>query len=157
MRAGVHKGTLRHSGLAIGSVEVRSAKDAGAARFRHPARAIANSSRGRHTPASELQPHDHHHRSVGGGGARAAVFGVSDGLVTNVSLVLGLAGAHPIVGVVRLAGLAGLIGGAFSMAAGEYVSMRAQRELLERELELGGARGGRSDRGRDDAHPGACS
>jgi VIT1/CCC1 family predicted Fe2+/Mn2+ transporter len=56
--------------------------------------------------------------------------------VTNVSLVLGLAGAHPIVGVIRLAGLAGLIGGAFSMAAGEYVSMRAQRELLERELEL---------------------
>ena len=78
----------------------------------------------------------HHHRDLRGGGARAAVFGVSDGLVTNVSLVLGLAGAHPVVGVVRLAGIAGLIGGAFSMSAGEYVSMRAQRELLERELAL---------------------
>lgn len=92
--------------------------------------------RGRHVPPSQLHPQDRHHRSLQGGGARAAVFGVSDGLVTNVSLVLGLAGAHPAVGLVRLAGLAGLIGGAFSMAAGEYVSMRAQRELLERELAL---------------------
>jgi VIT1/CCC1 family predicted Fe2+/Mn2+ transporter len=64
------------------------------------------------------------------------VFGVSDGLVTNVSLILGIAGAHPAGGVVRLAGVAGLVAGAFSMAAGEYVSMRAQTELLERELEL---------------------
>jgi vacuolar iron transporter family protein len=92
--------------------------------------------RGRHTSPVELQPHDHHHRNLQGGGARAAVFGVSDGLVTNVSLILGIAGAHPAAGIVRLAGLAVLIGGAFSMAAGEYTSMRAQRELLERELEL---------------------
>jgi vacuolar iron transporter family protein len=92
--------------------------------------------RGRHATVADLQVHDHHHRNLQGGGARAAVFGVSDGLVTNVSLVLGLAGAHPAVGLVRLAGLAGLIGGAFSMSAGEYVSMRAQRELLERELAL---------------------
>jgi VIT1/CCC1 family predicted Fe2+/Mn2+ transporter len=80
--------------------------------------------------------HDHHHRSVQGGSARAAVFGVSDGLVTNVSLILGIAGAHPAGGVVRLAGVAGLVAGAFSMAAGEYVSMRAQTELFQRELEL---------------------
>ena len=79
---------------------------------------------------------DHHHRSVQGGSARAAVFGVSDGLVTNVSLILGIAGAHPGGGVVRLAGVAGLVAGAFSMAAGEYVSMRAQKELFERELAL---------------------
>ena len=71
-----------------------------------------------------------------GGGARAAVFGVSDGLVTNVSLMLGIAGANPGPGVVRLAGIAGLIAGAFSMAAGEWVSMSAQRELFERELAL---------------------
>jgi VIT1/CCC1 family predicted Fe2+/Mn2+ transporter len=64
------------------------------------------------------------------------VFGVSDGLVSNAALVLGVAGSHPASSVVALAGLAGLIGGSFSMAAGEYVSMRAQRELLERELEL---------------------
>lgn len=79
---------------------------------------------------------EHHHRNVQGGAARAAVFGISDGLVSNVSLILGVAGADPAPGVVRLAGLAGLVGGAFSMAAGEYVSMRAQTELLERELEL---------------------
>ena len=78
---------------------------------------------------------EHHHRDIRGGSARAAVFGISDGLVTNVSLILGLSGASPPVGVVRLAGLAGLLGGAFSMAAGEYISMRAQTELFERELE----------------------
>ena len=79
---------------------------------------------------------DHHHRDVSGGAARAAVLGVSDGLVTNVSLILGVAGAHPGGSFVRLAGLAGLVAGAWSMAAGEYLSMSAQGELLERELEL---------------------
>jgi VIT1/CCC1 family predicted Fe2+/Mn2+ transporter len=80
-------------------------------------------------------PHRHeHHRDVQGGAERAAVFGVSDGLLTNVSLILGVAGAHPAAGVVRLAGLAGLLAGAFSMAAGEYVSMSAQRELIQREV-----------------------
>src|SRR3954465_12483316 len=81
---------------------------------------------------------DHHHRDVQGGAARAAVFGVSAGLVSNVSLILGVAGAVATTnpGFVRLAGVAGLVAGAFSMAAGEYVSMRAQSELLERELEI---------------------
>lgn len=79
---------------------------------------------------------EHHHRNPQSGGARAAVFGISDGLVTNVSLILGVAGAHPGGTIVRLTGLAGLIAGAFSMGAGEYVSMQAQRELLERELEV---------------------
>lgn len=79
---------------------------------------------------------EHHHRDVRGGTARAAVFGASDGLVSNVSLILGVAGADPGAGVVRLAGLAGLIAGALSMAAGEYGSMKAQKELLERELAL---------------------
>jgi VIT1/CCC1 family predicted Fe2+/Mn2+ transporter len=78
----------------------------------------------------------HQHRDVTGGAARAAVFGVSDGLVSNVGLILGVAGADPSAGVVRLAGLAGLIAGAVSMAAGEYNSMRVQAELLERELAL---------------------
>ena len=64
------------------------------------------------------------------------MFGVSDGLVSNLALILGVAGAHPAAGLIRLAGLAGLIAGSFSMAAGEYVSMRAQRELFERELDL---------------------
>lgn len=79
---------------------------------------------------------EHHHRNLSGGGARAAVFGISDGLVSNVSLILGMAGAHSSPGSVRLAGIAGLIGGAFSMATGEYVSIRAQAELMERELDV---------------------
>jgi VIT1/CCC1 family predicted Fe2+/Mn2+ transporter len=79
---------------------------------------------------------EHHHRDVQGGAARAAVFGVSDGLVSNVSLILGIAGAGSSAASVRLAGLAGLVAGSVSMAAGEYVSMKAQSELLERELEM---------------------
>ncbi|MGI8792193.1 MAG: VIT1/CCC1 transporter family protein [Acidimicrobiales bacterium] len=82
------------------------------------------------------EPLEHHHRNVQGGTARAGVFGVSDGLVSNIALVLGVAGASPAPSVVRLAGIVGLIGGAFSMAAGEYVSMKAQAELLEAELEM---------------------
>ncbi|MGA7987943.1 MAG: VIT1/CCC1 transporter family protein [Candidatus Dormiibacterota bacterium] len=77
-----------------------------------------------------------HHRDLQGGAARAAVFGISDGLLTNVSLILGVAGANPPAAVVLLAGLAGLVAGAFSMAAGEYVSMSAQSELLQRELDI---------------------
>lgn len=76
------------------------------------------------------------HLDMRSGGLRASIFGVSDGLVSNVSLVLGTSGAHPGGGFVRLAGLAGLLGGSFSMAAGEYVSMRAQREVFERQLDL---------------------
>jgi VIT1/CCC1 family predicted Fe2+/Mn2+ transporter len=78
----------------------------------------------------------HRHRDLQGGGARAAVFGVSDGLVSNVALILGMAGAHASVGAVRLAGIAGLVAGAFSMAAGEYISMTAQTELMQRELDV---------------------
>jgi VIT1/CCC1 family predicted Fe2+/Mn2+ transporter len=79
---------------------------------------------------------EHNHRDVKGGAARAGVFGISDGLVSNVSLILGVAGASAGPGPVRLAGLAGLVAGACSMAAGEYVSMRAQRELFEKELDV---------------------
>ena len=82
------------------------------------------------------EPEGHRHRDVQSGGARAAVFGMSDGLVTNVSLLLGEAAANPGAGIVRLTGFAGLIAGAFSMASGEYVSMQAQRELLQRELDI---------------------
>lgn len=81
-------------------------------------------------------PSHHEHRPVSGGLARASVFGVSDGLVSNISLVIGFAGSGVGPSVVRLAGIAGLVGGAFSMAAGEYVSVAAQNELIERELEV---------------------
>ncbi len=78
----------------------------------------------------------HRHRDVNGGSARAAVFGISDGLVSNVALILGVAAASAERSSVLVAGVAGLLAGAASMAAGEYVSMKAQAELVERELEI---------------------
>jgi VIT1/CCC1 family predicted Fe2+/Mn2+ transporter len=71
-----------------------------------------------------------------GGSLRAAVFGINDGLVSNFSLVMGFAGAEARPEYVLLAGVAGLLAGSFSMAAGEYVSMRAQRELFEQQIAM---------------------
>jgi vacuolar iron transporter family protein len=76
------------------------------------------------------------HRSALGGGLRAAVFGVNDGLISNVSLVLGVAGSGAASGYVLTAGVAGLLAGALSMAAGEYVSVRSQREMYEYQIAL---------------------
>src|SRR5258708_37540912 len=73
-------------------------------------------------------------RDVQSGATRAAVLGINDGLVTNVAMVLGVAAAQPDAQFVRLAGMASLVAGAFSMAVGEYVSMAAQGELLQRLL-----------------------
>ena len=69
-----------------------------------------------------------------GGNLRAAVLGVNDGLVSNFSLVMGVAGGTDNADFILLAGVAGLLAGAFSMAAGEYVSMRSQREVYEKEI-----------------------
>jgi vacuolar iron transporter family protein len=76
------------------------------------------------------------HRDVQGGTQRATVLGAGDGLLTNLSLVLGVAGASTNASAVRLAGVAGLLAGAFSMAAGELVSVRAQQEMVEREVQV---------------------
>lgn len=77
------------------------------------------------------------HKGVGSGGnLRAAVFGVNDGLVSNASLIMGVAGAAADNSVIVLTGVAGLLAGAFSMAAGEYVSMRSQREMFEYQIGL---------------------
>ncbi len=78
------------------------------------------------------------HRAGGNSGTlRAVIFGVSDGLVSNLSLVMGVAGAvDDQSGFILLTGIAGLLAGAFSMAAGEYVSMQSQRELFERQIAL---------------------
>ena len=65
------------------------------------------------------------------GALRAAIFGMNDGLVSNLSLIFGVAGSRVDGEVVIIAGIAGLLAGAFSMAAGEYVSMRVQREVFE--------------------------
>ncbi len=76
------------------------------------------------------------HRVSRAGSLRAAVFGVNDGLVSNFSLVMAFAGADAKPEYVLLAGIAGLLAGSFSMAAGEYVSMRAQRELFEQQIAM---------------------
>jgi VIT1/CCC1 family predicted Fe2+/Mn2+ transporter len=80
---------------------------------------------------------EHRHRGLGGGGnLRAAVFGINDGLVSNASLILGVAGASTDPKVVLITGVAGMCAGAFAMAAGEYVSVRSQRELFEYQIGL---------------------
>jgi VIT1/CCC1 family predicted Fe2+/Mn2+ transporter len=77
------------------------------------------------------------HRGIGSGGnLRAAVFGVNDGLVSNTSLIMGVAGATGEPGFILTSGVAGLLAGALSMAAGEYVSMRSQREMYEYQIGL---------------------
>jgi VIT1/CCC1 family predicted Fe2+/Mn2+ transporter len=70
------------------------------------------------------------------GALRAAIFGINDGLVSNLSLIMGVTGAAVSNRLVILTGVAGLLAGAFSMAAGEYVSMGVQRELFERLLHI---------------------
>lgn len=77
------------------------------------------------------------HRVGGQSGAfRAAIFGINDGLVSNLSLIMGVAGAGTDSRFVLLAGVAGLLAGAFSMGAGEYISMSAQRELFENQIAI---------------------
>ena len=77
------------------------------------------------------------HRSTGTGGTlRAAVFGVNDGLVSNLALMMGVAGGTDSASTIVLAGIAGLVAGAGSMAAGEWISVQSQREVYEREIEI---------------------
>lgn len=80
---------------------------------------------------------ERHHRGLAGGGnLRAAVFGMNEGLVSNAGLILGVAGATGDARVIVLSGIAGLAAGALAMATGEYVSVRAQRELYESQIAL---------------------
>jgi vacuolar iron transporter family protein len=80
-------------------------------------------------------PEVHHdHRDVTGGWLRPTVFGTMDGLVSNFALIAGVAGASVASRQVVLAGLAGLVGGAFSMATGEYVSVQSQNESARAEI-----------------------
>lgn len=78
----------------------------------------------------------HEHRDVSGGWLRPAVFGVVDGLVSNFALIAGVAAASSTAEPIVLAGVAGLIGGAFSMGTGEYVSVRSQNESMQAEVAL---------------------
>ncbi|MCW2674861.1 MAG: hypothetical protein JWP14_3450 [Frankiales bacterium] len=81
-------------------------------------------------------PPPDHHRDVTGGWLRPAVFGVTDGLVSNASLVVGVAASGASTHAVILAGVSGLAAGAFSMATGEYVSVASQQELTLAEIEV---------------------
>ena len=86
--------------------------------------------------AGEIGRNERWHRTGQSGTLRAVIFGVSDGLVSNTSLVMGITGASPDPHFILLAGIAGLLAGSFSMAAGEYISMQSQRELYERQIAL---------------------
>ncbi|HWG24288.1 VIT1/CCC1 transporter family protein [Actinospica sp.] len=91
---------------------------------------------GKPDPRQQIGKREGWHRGDRSGALRAGVFGVSDGLVSNTSLVMGFAGSGSSRAAILLAGVAGLLAGAFSMAAGEYVSMSSQREMYQRELSL---------------------
>jgi vacuolar iron transporter family protein len=111
-----------------------------AADERGHARALAAMRAGRSRatldPRERISHRERWHRGDRSGALRAGIFGVSDGLVSNTALVMGFAGSGASRSTVLLAGVAGLIAGSFSMAAGEYVSMAGQREMFEREIAL---------------------
>jgi len=89
------------------------------------------------TAGSDIQAeaHGHEHRDVSGGWLRPAVFGAMDGLVTNVSLIAGVGGAAASHAAIVLTGMAGMAAGAFSMAAGEFISVSSQNELVQSEVD----------------------
>ncbi len=90
-----------------------------------------------HALPTSVQDIGQRHRHAGtGGNLRAAVFGINDGLVSNASLIFGIAGAFGDPKLIVLSGIAGLLAGAFSMAAGEFVSVRSQREMYEYQIGL---------------------
>ncbi len=94
-----------------------------------------------HAPASHRIPTSAsevggRHTSLGGNNLRAAVFGASDGLVSNAALVMGVAAAGVAQDGLLITGMAGLLAGALSMAAGEYISVRSQREFYEHQIAL---------------------
>jgi len=89
-----------------------------------------------HAMPTRLEEVGLRHRSFGGGNLRAAIFGINDGLLSNASLILGVAGAGGDAHALVASGLAGLLAGALAMAAGEYVSMRSQRDMFEYQIGL---------------------
>jgi VIT1/CCC1 family predicted Fe2+/Mn2+ transporter len=91
---------------------------------------------GKPNPRRQIAKRESWHRGDRSGALRASVFGVSDGLVSNTALAMGFAGSGSSRPAILLAGVAGLLAGSFSMAAGEYVSMSGQREMYEREISL---------------------
>ena len=101
--------------------------------FRHGVGAGAHFA-GHEMPQSVEEIGQRHREEVGGDNLRPAVFGASDGLVSNLCLILGVTGASANAHAVLISGVAGLLAGAFSMAAGEYVSVKSQREMFEHQI-----------------------
>lgn len=90
-----------------------------------------------HPFPTTIEDMEYRHRSISkGNNLRAAVFGVNDGLISNACLIMGVAGASAGNSIILLTGIAGLLAGACSMGAGEYISVRSQREMLEYQLKL---------------------
>src|ERR1700760_4070320 len=109
-----------------------------AAAERGPARTLGRLiDGGKPDPRAQVRRREPWHRGDRSGALRAGVFGISDGLVSNTALVMGFAGSGASRTVTLLAGVAGLLAGAFSMAAGEYVSMSSQRERDQGGLAVG--------------------
>ncbi len=126
MRARVIVMTVRLLGARISRSILAAAKIRGMSIYQH------SMTEQRHPDHSE-----HSHRSHASTNTlRAAIFGMHDGLLSNTSLVLGMSGAAVGLHTVFLAGVTGLLAGAFSMAAGEYISVRSQRDMLEYQLKL---------------------
>lgn len=98
---------------------------------RDPSQGMEHPGRDPEHPGAGLEPH---HEDVTGGWLRPAVFGAMDGLVSNVALVAGVGGGGVSSGTVIVAGFAGLVAGAISMALGEYTSVRSQAEQIEAEI-----------------------
>lgn len=117
---------VRRLGIAPMRSVLAAMKVRGMVLYNHPVHAIP----------TRIEQVGKRHAVPGGGSLRAAVFGINDGLVSNASLILGVAAASGDPEVVVLSGVAGLLAGAFSMAAGEYVSVRAQREFYEYQIGL---------------------
>lgn len=99
--------------------------------------ALSRRQRSEGVPGSVIGRIESRHRALGGGNAlRAAVLGANDGLVSNLALVAGFAGADPGQGAIVLAGVAGLVAGASSMALGEWISVTASREAAEAQIRV---------------------
>ncbi len=127
-------------GMEAGAYSMYMAQDEAAQAIapdeREHSRTLGRLQRPQVQPVEAIASRETWHRTGGGGTLRATIFGFSDGLVSNTALIMGIAGAQAEGQLVLLAGVAGLLAGSFSMAAGEYVSMRAQRELFERQIQL---------------------
>ncbi len=99
-------------------------------------KAITGGTRGGGMVGSEVARLEGRHRSTGGNALRAAVLGADDGLVSNLSLVMGVAGAELAPKTILITGLAGLLAGACSMALGEWLSVQSARELYQRQIAI---------------------